>query len=114
MRSSLPTSISRNFKRISKRLADGDYSLDIAQGTGTPSTVAKVRALYPNLRIIIEHLPHRTWNGDAQALETRYKDVAVLPNVYVKISEVLQLRDGKLIEDPGFYQPALDVLYKLF
>jgi predicted TIM-barrel fold metal-dependent hydrolase len=102
------------FQADLKRLPDGDLSLDVVAGTGIVKTVPKIAKLYPNLRIIFDHLPHRTWDGSATTLENQYKEVAALPNVYAKISEVLHLRDDKLVEDPAYYQPALDVLYKLF
>lgn len=102
------------FQSDLKRLADGNYSLDVAAGATIGQTIPRIKNLFPDLRIIIDHLPHRTWNGDPASLENSYKQAAALPNVYAKVSEVLQLRDGKPIEDPAFYRPALETIYKLF
>ena len=42
------------------------------------------------------------------------KEVAQLPRVYVKISDVPRRVDGRLVEDPAFYRPGLDALWSLF
>ena len=39
---------------------------------------------------------------------------ASVPQVYVKLSEILRRVDGKVIEDPAFYRARLDELYGIF
>ena len=41
-------------------------------------------------------------------------ELARRPNVFAKISNVVRRVDGRIIEDPAHYRPALDALFDLF
>jgi len=42
------------------------------------------------------------------------REIAALPNVYAKISNVLRRENGKLLTDLEHYRARLDVLWELF
>jgi L-fuconolactonase len=71
----------------------------------------------PGLRIVIDHLPSmfvgRGVNARA-AVEATLRELAKRTQVYVKLSEVLRLVDGKASTDPALYKPALDYLFDIF
>ncbi len=71
----------------------------------------------PELRIVIDHLPHAALPTDAAALENYEADLRRLsevPNVFVKLSEIPVVANGKIITDPAFYTSKLDHLWGLF
>jgi len=66
------------------------------------------------LRIVIDHLPFREWDGNATAARRALTRFARLPNVYAKISNVMCRVDGRIVEKAEFYRPGLDMLWELF
>jgi L-fuconolactonase len=77
--------------------------------------VLRIKKMAPDLRVVIDHLPFRSWNKDTVTrMRDALKEVAQLPKVYIKISDVPRRVDGNLIEEPGFYRPLLDSLWNLF
>lgn len=69
----------------------------------------------PELRIVIDHLPNaQIAPGEVQTFERQIHALAERPNVYAKLAEIPQLRDGQLIGDPGFYRERLDLLWGAF
>jgi predicted TIM-barrel fold metal-dependent hydrolase len=42
------------------------------------------------------------------------RELAKRPQVYIKLSEVLRLVDGKASTDPALYKPTLDYLFDMF
>ena len=68
----------------------------------------------PDLRIVIDHLPFRNWDGNVKEVRRTLIKVAKLQNVYAKISDVVRRVDGHIVEKPEFYRPILDVLWELF
>jgi predicted TIM-barrel fold metal-dependent hydrolase len=96
------------------RLADADLSLDVlGRGPIIDATLRLVRD-WPTLRIIVNHLPFPEWDGDVRALRTALVELSRHKNVYVKVSDVARRANNRVIEDPTYYRPALDVLFKLF
>jgi predicted TIM-barrel fold metal-dependent hydrolase len=95
-------------------LGERQYTLDVL-GDGTMlQDVARVAKLSPSLRVVIDHLPFAEWEKDVAAMESALTEVAQAPNVYAKVSNVVRRAEGKVIESPEAYQPALDALWKLF
>jgi L-fuconolactonase len=91
-----------------KFLAGAGLELDTANPT--PALIRDVVRLtdkVPNLRIVVDHLPHLQPPPDLNELSKR-------PQVYVKVSEVLQRVNGRVIYDPNYYRPILDHLWELF
>ena len=98
-----------------KRLADRQLTLDLVGDTPILADVLRIKKMAPDLRVVIDHLPFHAWDKDgAAAMRDALKEVAQLPMVYVKISDVPRQVGGHLVEDPEFYRPGLDVLWSLF
>jgi len=98
-----------------KRLADRQLTLDVVGDTPILADVLRIKKMTPDLRMVINHLPFHQWDKPgAAAMRDALKEVAQLPNVYVKISDVPRRVDGRLVEDPAFYRPGLDALWSLF
>jgi L-fuconolactonase len=95
---------------------------DLALDTANPrpdllEAVLTVTDKVPGLRIIIDHLPSMFVGLDAggrAAVEGTLRELAKRTQVYVKLSEVLRLVDGKASTDPALYQPILDYLFDIF
>jgi L-fuconolactonase len=102
------------FETDLQRLAERKYALDVlGDGTMLPNVVRAAK-LAPGLRIVIDHLPFGEWDKDVPAMERALAEAAQALNVYAKVSNVVRRVDGKVIESPENYRPALDVLWKLF
>jgi len=96
------------------RLTDAGLSLDVI-GNGTViGATERVARTWPALRIVVNHLPFPEWDGKVPEMRAALKTLAGFENVYVKISDVVRRREGKAIEEAGFYRPALDALFELF
>jgi L-fuconolactonase len=92
---------------------------DLAQDTANPSmplmtaNVMLADAI-PNLRIIMDHLPSFDPTPDGQAAyEAVIKEMAVRPNIFVKLSEVYHPRTGSG-QVAGDYMPLRDRLEYLY
>jgi L-fuconolactonase len=98
-----------------KRLADRQLTVDVVGDTGVLSDVLRVKKMVPDLRVVIDHLPFREWNKDnVPKMREALKEVARLPKVYVKISDVPRKVDDRLVESPQYYRPVLDALWSMF
>lgn len=96
-----------------KRVADAGLSLDLVGGTNVlDATLLLARAL-PDLTLVVDHLPFPTWDGNVAALRSALAPLATRRNVYVKISDVVRVRNGQAVTDPAFHRPALDALLDL-
>jgi L-fuconolactonase len=103
------------FEMDLERFADQGFTLDMVGPAAMLPNVRRMSERLPNLKVVIDHLPFREWNDkNPQVMRDALKEVAALPNVYIKISDVPRQREGKLIEDLEFYRPGLDVLWNLF
>ncbi len=77
----------------------------------------KVSDMVPGLRIVIDHLPAMLTRMDAgarTAVEASLQELAKRPLVWFKISELMQVKDGKPIVDPAVYKPTLDYMFDTF
>ncbi len=104
----------RAFKDDLRRLADRQLTLDLVGDTQMLPAIGRLAKLVPGLRIVIDHLPFREWDGDVTAARRALTKIAGLPNVYAKISNVVRRADERIVEDAEFYRPVLDVLWELF
>ncbi len=71
----------------------------------------------PGLRIVFDHLPSllpRLEGAARTAVETNLRDMSKRPAIYIKVSEVMRIVDGKPAADPALYKPVLDFLYDTF
>ncbi len=79
--------------------------------------VIKVSDQVPDLRIILDHVPSMLRRLDANtraAVDANMRELAKRPQVYVKVSEVMQMIDDKPLLDPAVYKPDLDYLFDNF
>lgn len=104
----------RDFELDLRALAERRLSLDVVGGAAILPQVLRLAKLAPDLRVIIDHLPFRDWRAEPAAMRHELKEVAELPNVYAKISDVPRQVDGRLKEDPAFYFPVLDLIWDQF
>lgn len=102
------------FESDLRALAERRLSLDVVGSAAILPEVLRIAKFAPDLRVIIDHLPFRDWSMEPAAMRQALHEVAQLPNVYAKISDVPRQVDGRLMEDPAFYFPVLDLLWDLF
>jgi L-fuconolactonase len=96
------------------RLADADLALDLLGGPPILAPAERLARAWPNLRVVLNHLPFPVWDADVPALRAALAGVARCPNVFVKVSDVVRRIDGRTVEDPAYYRPALNALFDLF
>ena len=101
-----------------KLLQDAGLTLDTANPRpDLLEAVLRLSDRLPGLRIVVDHLPALLWRLDAQArssLEATLRDLARRPSVYVKVSTVMRMVDGKASTSPALYKPLLDQVFETF
>jgi predicted TIM-barrel fold metal-dependent hydrolase len=81
------------------------------------AAVMRVSDAVPELRIVLDHMPHADAPSDAAAraaYEGNLRELSQRPSVYVKGSEIVRRVGGKANLDAGFYKASLDRLWELF
>ena len=79
--------------------------------------LTRVAESVPDLRIVVDHLPHATLpeaQTDLDRYWSRLRTLSQSPRVFVKLSEIPVRVDGRLITDPRSYQAGLDAIWSLF
>jgi predicted TIM-barrel fold metal-dependent hydrolase len=104
----------RAFERDLQRLGEQRLTIDVIGGATLLPQIQRVAKLAPKLKMVIDHLPFAAWDRKAEAMRTALAQVAALPQVFAKVSNVVRRNDGRVIEDAAFYRPHLDVLWQLF
>jgi predicted TIM-barrel fold metal-dependent hydrolase len=101
-----------------KLLQQADLVLDTANPKADlMDAVLRVTDKVPGLRIVLDHVPSMTWRlepGEQRAMDATLRELASRPAVYVKISEVMRMADGKPLTDAALYRPLLDHLLETF
>ena len=101
-----------------KLLHQADLAMDTANlRPDLLEALVKVTDKVAGLRIIVDHLPSMLQRLDASGkagVDGTLRELAKRPRVYVKLSEVLRLVDGKPSTDPALYKPTLDYLFDMF
>ena len=101
-----------------KLLREAGLTLDTANPRpDLIEAVIRVNDKVPGLRIVIDHLPSlmgRLEAGARMAVEGDLSELAMRPSIYIKVSEVMRLVDGKAATDPALYKPLLDYLFETF
>jgi len=101
-----------------KALARSGLVLDSANPD--PKLVRAILAVseqVPGLRIVVDHLPHAPIPSGAAARRDYEADLGKLAqnrNVFVKLSEIPVVVDGKLVTDPSRYRAPLDAIWDTF
>ena len=102
------------FETDLQRLGERALTLDVVGGVGLLPNIMRVSKLAPKLRIVIDHLPFEAWDGDPEKMRAALTEIAALPQVFAKVSNVVRRVNDKPVEDLAAYRPALDVLWNLF
>lgn len=101
-----------------KLLADAGLVLDTANpAPALMRAVLRVTDRVPNLGIVLDHLPGLTLPDDAAARKACDSDLRLLaqrPNVFAKISGIVQRAGGRVPLDVNFYRDRLDHIWEIF
>ena len=101
-----------------KGLAQAGLVLDSANPDARLiGAIVEVAERVPDLRIVIDHLPHAPIPTDTDERERYWGNLRLLagsPRVFVKLSEILVRDNGKLVTDPHYYQASLDAILDVF
>jgi L-fuconolactonase len=101
-----------------KLLAQAGLVLETANpNAALIAAVLQVSDRVPDLRIVLDHLPHAEVPPDATSrasYEANLRELSRRPNVFVKGSEIIHPIDGKVSLDLGSYKASLDQLWELF
>lgn len=96
-----------------RRLADTGLAVDVLGGPAILAPAVRLAQLAPALRVIVDHVPFKDWDGDVASLRAGLAGVAAQSNIFLKISELVRRVNGEIITDPAYYRPALDTLLAL-
>jgi L-fucono-1,5-lactonase len=101
-----------------KLLAEADLVLDtVGPRVEFLESVVRVTDAVPNLRIVIDHLPHFARPEEppqAAAYDAAMRELGQRPQVFVKVSEVLNSVNGRVPRELSFYRPKLDEMWETF
>jgi predicted TIM-barrel fold metal-dependent hydrolase len=100
-----------------KLLAEADLALDTANPSMNLMNANVLLAeAVPDLRIIMDHLPSFDPTPEnRQAYEAVVKEMAMRPNIFVKLTEVYHPKaDGTIIKDYDVLRDRLEYLYGAF
>jgi L-fuconolactonase len=81
------------------------------------AAVVEITDRVPDLRIVLDHLPHAEAPSDESArvsYEANLMELSRRPKVFVKGSEIVKRIDGRVSLDVGSYKAGLDRLWDLF
>lgn len=102
------------FENDLRRLGEQELTLDLLGGPALLPLVPRLAKLAPGLRLVLDHLPFNAWDQDIPALRQALREVAALPQVYAKVSNVARRAGERVITEAQVYQPGLDALWDLF
>jgi len=81
------------------------------------AAVVEISDQVPNLRIVLDHLPHADSPADASAraqYDAHLHDLSRRPQIFVKGSEIIRRINGQVSLDVQSYKASLDGLWDLF
>ena len=81
------------------------------------AAVVEISDRVPELRIVLDHLPHADAPAESSArkiYEDNLRELARRPNIFVKGSEIVRRIDGRVALDISAYKQSLDQLWDLF
>lgn len=102
------------FARDLQQLGERKFTLDVLGGATLLPYLPRIAKLAPGLRLVLDHLPFANWDNDPAVMKAALAEVARLPQVYAKVSNVVRHVDGRIVEALAVYRPRLDVLWELF
>ncbi len=96
-------------------LSEAGLTVDVLGGPAILAPAVRLARIAPTLRVVVDHLPFKEWDGNVAALQTALGEAAAQPNIFIKISEVVRRpAAGPAIADLSYYRPVLDTLVDLF
>lgn len=104
----------RAFESDLAYLSEHRLTIDVIGSPALLPNVVRAAKLAPRLKIVIDHLPFGAWDNDVAAMRTALTEVATLPNVFAKVSNVVRRVNDRVVDDVAFYRPHLDCLWELF
>jgi predicted TIM-barrel fold metal-dependent hydrolase len=108
----------REFLSGLKLLAQAGLALETANpDAALIAAVIEVSDRVPELRIVLDHLPHAEAPTDESAratYEANLMELSRRPKIFVKGSEIVRRVDGRVSLDVGLYKAGLDRLWDLF
>ena len=107
-----------DFRAGLKLLAQNGLVLETANpDAALIAAVLNVTDRVPDLRIVIDHLPHAKIPDEASArsaFEANLRELSHRPNVFVKGSAIVRSEAGQIQFDVGYYKAVLDQMWELF
>jgi L-fuconolactonase len=101
-----------------RALAHAGLTLDSANPDGKLlAAILRISQMTPDLRIVIDHLPHAVVPAEAAERKQHFDGLRVLaqnPHVFVKLSEIPVVVQGRLVTDPHAYKNHLDEIWNIF
>jgi L-fuconolactonase len=101
-----------------KALAQANLVFESANpDPGLILAILQIAEQVPNLRIVIDHLPHSPIPTELSAraeYTSHLHQLAHRPGVFIKLSEIPVVENGKLITDPHYYRAPLDAIWETF
>lgn len=101
-----------------KQLAANGLALDSANpNPALIAAIVNVTDRVPDLRIVVDHLPHSpipTGKSDRDKYNADLHHLAGNPNLFIKLSEIPALVDQKVSFDPAYYREHLDEIWNTF
>ena len=101
-----------------RRLASAGLAMDSANPDAKLiGAILRVSQQVPELRIVIDHLPHAALPENSDELKNYWANLKTLsgnPRVFVKLSEIPVRVDGHLLTDVSFYRQKLDAIWDIF
>jgi predicted TIM-barrel fold metal-dependent hydrolase len=104
----------RAFEKDLQRMGEQRLTIDVIGGAALLLDVMRITRLAPKLKIVIDHLPFGAWDNDVAAMRKALTEVAAVPNVFAKVSNVVRRVNDRVVDDRAFYRPHLDCLWELF
>lgn len=101
-----------------RRLASAGLAMDSANPDAKLiAALLRVSQQVPELRIVIDHLPHAVLPegaGELREYREHLKSLSGNPHVFVKLSEIPVKVDGRVPTETSYYREKLDALWELF
>lgn len=101
-----------------RRLASAGLEMDSANPDAKLiAALLRISQQVPELRIVIDHLPHAALPdaaGELREYQAHLKSLSGNPHVFVKLSEIPVKVDGRVPTEASYYREKLDALWELF
>jgi L-fuconolactonase len=104
----------RPFENALGRMNEETMTIDLVGGPGLLGDGVRIAKLAPKARVVIDHLPFGDWDNNPTAMRRALEEIAALPNVYAKVSNVARRVDGRVVDDLKIYRPGLDIIWGSF